>query len=345
MADRAPPALERGLCTLIVARTGPVERESDLRLLEAVEREAGLPANSLHRTASMDAREFRLVEGVSRPVADRVANVARELGYAPRVRDRLGIKWSSERGAEMGLWFAAVWMAFGLIWALGFPLIDAWLGPPARLPAMLLTVPAMVFGIGALYRWQLQKLYMPLVTSPLSLPEPIAVRAGELAEVAHEALDGLGRVSRALENGALPGFAAQDLEVGIDVVRRTVRQQVREAEALDRRSREVMASLQARMAALDSASEDVIASLSNEIERAEAEEARRSEARLALAEELAQIHRLAEEAYEALQGDDPDLAPLERLRQLGAGEAPITKAAEAKPQGVQRALQARAVKS
>ena len=315
---------ERGPCTLIVARVGDVDPARDVALLGAIEAEAGLPAGALPRTTAMDAPEFRLLEGVARPVADRVASVAAGAGFAPRVRDRLGIKWSSERGTEMGLWFAAAWVGFGLAWAIGFPLVDATLGAAARLPTMLLTVPLVVMAMGALYRWQLQKLYLPLVVSAFTLPEPVAQRAGALSGAAHEALDAIGRLGRALESGAMPAFAARDLDPVLRALRTQVQHRVREASALEARSQEVLSELQVRMVGLgEEPDEAAMDALQLEIEQAETAEAAREREREQLTEELLEVRQLAATALASLQADDPDLAPLERLRQLATREGPL----------------------
>lgn len=312
--ERRQNTIERGPCTLIVARTGRVDPERDARLLDAIEAEAKLPAGSLCRTAAMDAREFRLLEGVSRTVADRVARAATAAGFAPRVRNRLGIRWSSERSTEMAVWFAGAWVLFGLMWALGFPLIDWAFGPTARVPVALVTIPALAVGMGSLYRWQLQKLYLPLVVSSFALPQPVS---GPLSDTAHDALDSVGRLGRALEAGALPDFVVQDLQPVVSDLRTQVRARVREAQALETRSSEIIDGLHRRMVALpDGADPEETERLSQALEAAERAEARRDEAREELARELIEIRRIAAEALDALEGDDPDLKPIEALRTL-----------------------------
>ena len=89
--------LQPGICTLIVARVGPPDPQADDALLRAVEAEAGWASGRLDRTRAMDRPEFRLVEAIDRPTADRLAGMAARAGYRPRVRDRLGIKWSNQR--------------------------------------------------------------------------------------------------------------------------------------------------------------------------------------------------------------------------------------------------------
>ena len=314
MGDGVGRPLERGPCTLIVARPGPVDPSKDMALIEALEREARLPAGTLCRTSAMDAREFRLLEGVSRPVADRIARVASRAGYQPRVRDRLGIRWSSERGTEMAVWFGAAWVLFGVAWSLGFPLVDAVFGPAGRVPALLVAIPALGLALGSVYRWQLGKLYMPLVVSAFALPAPVA---GPLADAAHQALDSVGRLARALDGGALPAFAAEDLRPVVRHLRAQIRRRVREARALDERAREVLDGLQRRMAALpeDAAGEEV-EGLVTAIDRAEGQEAERELARAVYLEDLDRIRSLADEARCALEAHDPDLEAVERLRRL-----------------------------
>ncbi len=102
-----------GQCTVIVARSGRADPEADLALLRATEAALGLPPQVLEREAGMDRPEFRLVEGIDRASADRVASAAVRAGFTPRVRDRLGIKYSSERTNPLGwLGIAAMLVTF-----------------------------------------------------------------------------------------------------------------------------------------------------------------------------------------------------------------------------------------
>lgn len=306
--------LERGPCTLIVARTGPVASEHDVLLLDAIEQEADLPAGTLSRTAAMDAREFRLLEGVSRKVADRVARAAARAGFVPRVRNRLGIRWSSERGTEMAVWFAGAWVLFGMVWALGFPLVDGLLGPSARVPIALLAIPSLAVAMGALYRWQLQKLYLPLVVSSFALPQPVK---GPLSEAAHDALDSVGRLRRALDQGVLPAFVVADLDPVVRSLRSRVRERVREARSLEARSSEIIEGLHRQLVALpNDASVGETDRLAAALADAEKAESSRDEKRAALAAELLQIRQVAAAALEALDGDEPDLDPIEDLRRM-----------------------------
>lgn len=334
-------ALERGSCTLIVARTGPVDANRDVQLLDAIEQEADLPAGTLCRTSAMEAREFRLLEGVSRRVADRVARAAATAGFVPRVRNRLGIRWSSERGTEMAVWFAGAWVLFGVLWALAFPFIDVALGAGARVPVALVAIPILAVAMGALYRWQLQKLYLPLVVSSFAMPQPVS---GPLSETAHDALDSVGRLGRALDQGALPDFVVAELSPVVQALRSRVRERVREARAIESRTNEIIEGLHRGLVALpDDAPPEETDRLSRALVDAERSEAERDEARTALGAELIEIRRVAALALAALESDDPDpdLGPIEQLRTMAA-EPPRNSASNRPPVGAAGPLEVKA---
>ncbi len=310
-ADRS---VERGVCTLIVAREGPVQPARDELLLEAVERVARLPAGTLERTDRMDAREFRLVEGISRSVAEEIASVAQVAGYVPRIRDRLGIKWSSERGTEMSLWIAAAAFGFGLLWAVLAPAAAFLFGMAGQLAMLLLTIPLMLAIMAGMLHWQLSRLFMPLVVQPDQL---VPVEAGALSEAAHDALDAVGRLRRHLDGGALPSFATEELRPVVSVLDDRVRSAIVEARKLDQRSTRALRQLQMRMRRLDEAADEAeYERLTAEIEQADAAETQRVQAREELAKELLGIRVLAMEAVDGLEADTPDLEAVERLRRL-----------------------------
>lgn len=68
----------------------PQGREPEELLRDAVAEQAGLPAEALTVASAMEATRFRLVDGVSRDVAERLAEQARTLGYRARVREGEG---------------------------------------------------------------------------------------------------------------------------------------------------------------------------------------------------------------------------------------------------------------
>lgn len=63
----------------------PPGREPEELLVEAVAAEARLPAEALRRPEALESGRFRLVDGVSQEVAERLAEAAREAGYSATV--------------------------------------------------------------------------------------------------------------------------------------------------------------------------------------------------------------------------------------------------------------------
>lgn len=307
--------LETGPCTLIIARNGPLDLASDQALLRAVEGEAGLSPGSLRRPSTMDAREFRLIEGVARPVADRLAGAAARGGYSPRIRDRLGIKWSSERGSEMSLWFTLLSVGFALASVFGFPALAALFGSASVLPVLLLVVPLMMAAMVGLYRWQLSRIYMPLIVPLSALPlEEAALVREPVVEALHEALRGLMALEDALRQGIVPTAAVQDLEQTTGALNTRVLALQAEAHRISRRSTSAVAALQHRLDALQPSSEGEIESILAEIELEESAEVVRTTRLEEIVSELLEICRVTQAAVAALHSDDPELDPVARLR-------------------------------
>lgn len=65
----------------------PPGREPEELLREAVANEAGIPAEALELVPALQERRFRLVEGVSPGVAERLIETAASLGYGVRMRE------------------------------------------------------------------------------------------------------------------------------------------------------------------------------------------------------------------------------------------------------------------
>ncbi len=74
------------LCAVWVEQTSG-QAKDDASLLRDLEGVLGLSAHALPRTESMDRPQFRLVEAMPRPVAERVAMLALGEGPRPRVVD------------------------------------------------------------------------------------------------------------------------------------------------------------------------------------------------------------------------------------------------------------------
>ncbi|HHO51537.1 MAG TPA: hypothetical protein ENK18_11835 [Deltaproteobacteria bacterium] len=311
--------LETGPCTLIIARNGPLDLASDRALLRAVEGEAGLSPGSLRRPSTMDAQEFRLIEGVARPVAERLAGAAARGGYSPRIRDRLGIKWSSERGSEMSLWFTLLSVGFALASMFGFPALAALLGSATVLPVLLVVVPLMMVAMVGLYRWQLSRIYMPLIVPLSALPlEDAALLREPVREALHEALRGLLALEDALGQGIVPAAAIQDLEQTTTSMNDQVLALQAEAHRISRRSATAVAALQHRIDAVRGHSGEEFEALLAEIEAAEAAEELRTARLEEIVAELIEICRVTQTAVAALYSDDPELDPVARLRREAA---------------------------
>ena len=206
-------ALPVGTCTIILAREGPPDPDQDAALLRDVEDILGVARGAMVRTAAFERGELRLIEGLSRAAADRVAGAAVQRGYTPRVRDRMGIKWSSERGS---LGFLGITAVLTLAFALAFS--AAPIGAVAGGP--MIALGAYLAAMAVAMRWQFSRLYMPLAVptavwsgAPIATAEatgdgqrdPIAASAAQARRAIKDLIDAI-----ALEE--IPANAAADLE-------------------------------------------------------------------------------------------------------------------------------------
>jgi len=293
-----------GSHTLIVARDGPPDPADDEALLRAVEDALSLPPEHLARPEGMDRPEFRLVEGVSAGTADQLAAVAVAHGYAPRVRGRLGIRYSNQRGqgaAAVGGTVLTATLAMLMVVA------AEWIGGAAML-AFAVIFPLVLFVAWTLWR---RSLFLPLaVPTRAWSARPAATAATDPAsQAAREATTALADLQRAIDDHA-PAVARGDLT-------RSLRQLTVRVDQLTERlpppagPSAAVAALEQRLATLDpgdpaDAAEhrSVAAALADEAEAQRSADARRS-ASLA---ELLGIRRAAERAVADLQADDPERA-------------------------------------
>jgi len=178
-----------GNSTVLVDRGPRRDEERDRRLLREIERQAGLVHGTLERTDVMDAREFRLIEGIDHESADRLAATARRLGYQPMVLDHTGVEWTPSLRLEVVLAVPAGVLAV----------------PVAVAVVQLLTGSfGTIFGVfvglltGLLvWWWARRRSYLPLVVSPHAIAEQIAEPVRQALVEADEALQDLSEhVSR-----------------------------------------------------------------------------------------------------------------------------------------------------
>ncbi|MEM6928966.1 MAG: hypothetical protein AAF602_18650, partial [Myxococcota bacterium] len=155
-----------GNSTILIDRGKRKDEERDGRLLREIERQAGLVHGTLERTDVMNAREYRLIEGVDHDSADRIATTARRLGYQPVVLEHLGVQWTPSLRLEVLLAVPA-----GIL----------------SVPIALSIVQLLTGGLGTIFGvfvglvsgllvwwWARQRSYLPLVVSPHAIAEQIA---------------------------------------------------------------------------------------------------------------------------------------------------------------------------
>lgn len=303
-----------GTCTVIVAREGAVDALADDALLRDVASALGLQPGSLPRANGMSRPEFRLVEGVSRATADRVAALAVRHGFNPRVRERLGIKWSSERN-PLGL----LGLMMGLTMSLVF--YSALVTTPGSLAFGIA-----LFGLGFLtvmLGWR-RLIYMPLAVPRAALPgpsertpmrrasdrheaepEPERRRSPEVDDAARQARRALDGLQRLLSSQALPAVATSDLRLTHGELLDRVDALQSEAADLPPASTTAVQALRTRMASLaDPASEEsqrLAAAIEDEEAVTQAAEARVA----AIVTDLLAIRRTVVDASNALN-DVPD---------------------------------------
>lgn len=260
-------------------------------LLEQVAQSLGI--ESLARPKAFDATEFRLTEGIDRPTADKLAAAALSAGFTPRVRDRVGIRYSNQRSSAQWMFLAFAVFALFAVPSLRVLFAEA-------LPVMLVLL---VAGFTA-FRMFRYSLFLPLAFPAATLdavPErhaedhPVA----EAGAVANAALD---RLAAALQTMDVPSVAAGDLTESLSAMRSQVSQGLREAARLEDRDPVGLAALQARMSAIEGRGDAAA-------ERAAIEEAIAAEdaavdagqRRLAqLVADLLAVRRAASEALDAL---------------------------------------------
>jgi hypothetical protein len=254
-------------------------------------------------------------------------------GYAPRVRDKLGIKWSSERGQPV--------MAFGMVavmaaWAMAMTAATATFGEIAMLPSGAL---ALVLVWGVLRTWR-RAMYLPLVLERAALPAPVSVTedtaVGEAAGEAHGALE---RLRTAIDEDAPQAARSDLLRTHAELVERVTELQ-RQASALVLEPSGAIAALRDRLARLDPDDE------ATAVERASLQEALDDEAAAlhsaearhsAVLTELLGVRRTVREAVADLQADDPERDPTASLRSQVSALRSATDEARDRAQRAQRA--------
>ncbi|MEN0060987.1 MAG: hypothetical protein AAGA48_02495 [Myxococcota bacterium] len=172
-----------GNSTVIVDRGRRKDEDRDRRLLREIERQAGLVRGTLERTDVMNAREYRLIEGVDHESADRLAALARRMGFNPLVVDHLGIHWTPSLRLEVliavPVGILAVPLALSIV-----QLLTGGLG------TMFGVLVGLVSGL-LVWWWARLRSYLPLVVSPHAIAEQIAEPVRQALVEADEAVQDL----------------------------------------------------------------------------------------------------------------------------------------------------------
>ncbi|MEO0603289.1 MAG: hypothetical protein AAF211_17755 [Myxococcota bacterium] len=155
-----------GNSTVMIDRGKRKDEERDRRLLREIERQAGLVNGTLERTDVMNAREYRLIEGVDHDSADRIAATARRLGYQPAVLEHLGVQWTPSLRLEVLLAVPAGILAVPIALSI-VQLLTGGLG------TIFGVFVGLVSGL-LVWWWARQRSYLPLVVSPHAIAEQIA---------------------------------------------------------------------------------------------------------------------------------------------------------------------------
>jgi len=245
-------------------------------LADAVAGEVGLPDGALRTTATAKERRFRLVQGVERSAADRLAVQAADAGYTTELvpADR---KQPFQLGPAAGPLFPAAIMV-GLAFFLGFPLAYLFLALAAAF-----TITAMAKAVDGLtgrdlsalplaYPNQLAPLladdFEPsatLMSAPVQAPESTPVAPpqplGRGAQVLGRVAAALGALDAAVESHRteLPPIAVSELDETITELGRRSRDLAGELDELEAELAQLdeldpasqLAALQGRLARLD----------------------------------------------------------------------------------------------
>lgn len=172
-----------GNSTVLVDRGPRKDEDRDRRLLREIERAAGLVRGTLERTDSMNAREYRLIEGVDSGSADRLAAVARRMGFQTNVLDHLGVSWTPSLRLEVLIAVPA-----------GIFAVPVALGVVQLLTGGLGTTFGVLVGLVSgllVWWWARQRSYLPLVVSPHAIAEQIAEPVRQALVEADEAVQDL----------------------------------------------------------------------------------------------------------------------------------------------------------
>lgn len=312
---------EPGTATVIVRRIGPQQSDDDRRLLRATEQVLALPSGAIVDREGMSRPEFRLVEGVSRETADRVAAAAVRAGFSPRVRDELGIQWSNQRGTFGFLMVFAAAVLLPLL-MLGLSTSVSLGGAVAGIPelafgsfgAMLLWLPVYLASVFGALAWQRSRLYLPLLISPVRVFSELDPATDTVAVPVREARAAVNALRSAIGVG-LPAVASADLTASVEALEGRVSTLATVGAGLEGRSTAGIEALRRRLAAVvsrDDADSGERASLEQALrDETEAEDGR--ERRLTeVVRDLMAIRRAATEARLSLADPDgPD--PIARL--------------------------------
>ena len=257
------------------------EGASPERLLaDAVAQEAGLPEGALRRSATTKERRFRVVHGVERSAADRLALLAGEAGYSTELvpADR---KQPLQLGSAMGPLFPAMVMV-GLAFFLGFPLGYLFLALAAAftITALAKTVDGLtgrdLAGLPLAYPNQLGPLLaegfqlgaMPAAQAEPAMPEPSSAQPAAAQAPQGRGAQVLGRVAAALgaldaavesQRAQLPPIAVAELEETTAELGRRAQELAAELDELESELGQLeahdpasqLAALQGRLARLD----------------------------------------------------------------------------------------------
>ena len=294
-----------GNSSVIVDQGRRKDEQRDQRLLREIERQAGLVRGTLERTDVMNAREYRLIEGVDHGSADRLAAVARRLGYQPRVIDHTGVEWTPSLRLEVLLAVPAGILAVPLALSI-VQLLTGGLG------TMFGVFVGLVSGL-LVWWWARHRSYLPLVVSPHAIAEQIAEPVRQALVEADEAVQDLA------EHLARPDLA--------DPTRSELKPMIRELRErlilLRGEAARSFAVTESRLDAmrdrLHEAAEagEVAAALDTLVATIEQEKPAQSQRELRVANVAAELRSIRELARQTLAKPAIDAAPevMERLRE------------------------------